>query len=41
MPVIRAGSLPSGNLRGADHRATLSVLLDHRRLAAREKGWAG
>lgn len=29
MPVIHAGSLPNGNLKGADHGATVSVILDH------------
>jgi quercetin dioxygenase-like cupin family protein len=29
MPLISASSLPGGNLRGADHGATVSVILDH------------
>ena len=29
MPVINASDLPTGNLRGADHGATISVILDH------------
>jgi quercetin dioxygenase-like cupin family protein len=29
MPVINAEALPTGNLRGADHGATVSVILDH------------
>ena len=29
MPVISASALPGGNLRGADHGATISVILDH------------
>jgi quercetin dioxygenase-like cupin family protein len=29
MPVINASALPTGNLRGADHGATISVILDH------------
>jgi quercetin dioxygenase-like cupin family protein len=29
MPVINAETLPTGNLRGADHGATVSVILDH------------
>jgi|SRR5579884_3599754 len=29
MPVINAHDLPSGNLRGADYGATVSVILDH------------
>jgi mannose-6-phosphate isomerase-like protein (cupin superfamily) len=29
MPVIHAGSLPSGHLKGEDHGATISVILDH------------
>ena len=28
MPVIKAGSLPTGNLEGAAHGATISVILD-------------
>ena len=28
MPVISAGTLPTGNLKGADHGATISVILD-------------
>jgi mannose-6-phosphate isomerase-like protein (cupin superfamily) len=29
MPVIDASTLPTGNLEGADHGATISVILDH------------
>ena len=29
MPVIQASSLPNGNLEGAEHGATTSVILDH------------
>lgn len=29
MPVIKAGSLPTGNLVGAEQGATISVILDH------------
>jgi len=29
MPVINAASLPTGNLKGADHGATVSLILDH------------
>jgi mannose-6-phosphate isomerase-like protein (cupin superfamily) len=29
MPVINESSLPTGNLRGADHGATISLILDH------------
>jgi mannose-6-phosphate isomerase-like protein (cupin superfamily) len=29
MAVINASRLPSGNLKGADHGATISVILDH------------
>jgi hypothetical protein len=29
MPVINESSLTSGNLRGEDHGATISVILDH------------
>ena len=29
MPLINANDLPAGNLRGADHGATISVILDH------------
>jgi mannose-6-phosphate isomerase-like protein (cupin superfamily) len=29
MPLIAAGSLPTGNLKGADHGATTSLILDH------------
>ena len=29
MPVINAASLPSGNLKGVEHGATISVILDH------------
>jgi hypothetical protein len=29
MPIIRAGSLGTGNLKGADHGATISLILDH------------
>jgi mannose-6-phosphate isomerase-like protein (cupin superfamily) len=29
MPVIRAGTLETGNLKGADHGATVSLILDH------------
>jgi mannose-6-phosphate isomerase-like protein (cupin superfamily) len=28
MPVINASSLPDGNLRGAEHGATISLILD-------------
>jgi mannose-6-phosphate isomerase-like protein (cupin superfamily) len=28
MPVIRASSLPSGNLKGAEHGATISLIQD-------------
>src|SRR5579872_4137717 len=29
MPRINAGTLPNGNLRGADHGTTISLILDH------------
>lgn len=29
MPVIKAGTLKSGNVKGVDHGATISVILDH------------
>jgi quercetin dioxygenase-like cupin family protein len=29
MPVISASTLKSGNLNGADHGATISLILDH------------
>ena len=29
MPVINANALPTGNLKGADHGATISLILDH------------
>jgi hypothetical protein len=29
MPVISASSLPTGNLKGQDHGATTSLILDH------------
>lgn len=29
MPVIKASTLKNGNLKGADHGATISVILDH------------
>jgi mannose-6-phosphate isomerase-like protein (cupin superfamily) len=29
MPLIAASSLPSGNLKGADYGATISLILDH------------
>jgi quercetin dioxygenase-like cupin family protein len=29
MPVINASDLPTGNLKGAEHGATISVILDH------------
>src|ERR1700677_229993 len=29
MPVINASALPTGNLEGAEHRATISLILDH------------
>ncbi len=29
MPVINASTLPSGNLEGAAHGATISLILDH------------
>lgn len=29
MPVTNASSLPNGNLKGADHGATISLILDH------------
>ncbi len=29
MPLIPASSLPTGNLKGADHGATISLILDH------------
>jgi quercetin dioxygenase-like cupin family protein len=28
MPIIRAGTLPTGNLEGGEHGATVSVILD-------------
>jgi quercetin dioxygenase-like cupin family protein len=28
MPLIKAGTLPTGNLRGEDHDATISLILD-------------
>lgn len=29
MPLINASTLPTGNLRGADHGATISLVLNH------------
>jgi mannose-6-phosphate isomerase-like protein (cupin superfamily) len=29
VPVIKTSALPSGNLKGEDHGATISVILDH------------
>jgi mannose-6-phosphate isomerase-like protein (cupin superfamily) len=29
MPVINASALPTGNVRGAEHGATISLILDH------------
>ena len=29
MPVINADDLPTGDLKGAEHGATISVILDH------------
>jgi mannose-6-phosphate isomerase-like protein (cupin superfamily) len=29
MPVIKSSSLPTGNLKGAEHGATTSLILDH------------
>jgi len=29
MPVIKAGTLETGNLKGAEHGATISLILDH------------
>jgi mannose-6-phosphate isomerase-like protein (cupin superfamily) len=29
MPIINAGTLETGNLRGADHGATISLILDN------------
>jgi len=29
MPVINASTLETGNLKGADHGATMSLILDH------------
>ena len=29
MPVINAAALPTGNLEGKDHGATVSLILDH------------
>jgi quercetin dioxygenase-like cupin family protein len=29
MPVLHANDLPTGNLKGADHGATISLILDH------------
>lgn len=29
MPVINASSLPTGNVKGEDHGATISLILDH------------
>jgi mannose-6-phosphate isomerase-like protein (cupin superfamily) len=29
MPVINARTLPTGNLKGADHEATTSLIIDH------------
>jgi|SRR5579863_8767924 len=29
MPVIKTNGLPTGNLRGADHGATISLIIDH------------
>lgn len=30
MPVINSSTLKSGNLKGAEHGATISLILDHR-----------
>jgi mannose-6-phosphate isomerase-like protein (cupin superfamily) len=29
MPVIKANGLPTGNVRGAEHGASVSLILDH------------
>jgi mannose-6-phosphate isomerase-like protein (cupin superfamily) len=29
MPVIKADALPTGNLRGIEHGATISLIIDH------------
>jgi quercetin dioxygenase-like cupin family protein len=29
MPIISAGTLATGNLKGAEHGATISLILDH------------
>lgn len=29
MPIVKVSALESGNLRGADHGATISLILDH------------
>jgi mannose-6-phosphate isomerase-like protein (cupin superfamily) len=29
MPLINPSSLPTGNVKGADHGATISLILDH------------
>jgi quercetin dioxygenase-like cupin family protein len=29
MPVIKAGTLETGNMKGVDHGATISLILDH------------
>ena len=29
MPIIHAQDVPSGNLKGADHGASISLILDH------------
>jgi len=29
MPIIKAGTLRTGNLKGAEHGATISLILDH------------
>jgi quercetin dioxygenase-like cupin family protein len=31
MPIINAGTLETGNLKGADHGATISLIFDHSR----------
>ncbi len=29
MPIVKASTLETGNLKGADHGATISLILDH------------
>jgi hypothetical protein len=37
MPLIRASALPTGNLKGVDHGATISLILDRSERSSRDR----